>query len=162
MTEVVVVRWPEEGSDGARLAEDGVAVLYLVEADADPPMPTSCLEDWVRLPGDDRDVSARVAALELRAATHDAPPWVDEHGRLHYRGQLLALSPSEARLAEVLAEHFGDVVSDRALNAITLENGDSGPQPALRVQMSQLRSRIRDSGLLVHRIRRRGYRLEHR
>ena len=66
-------------------------MLYLVGADDDPPMPTTCLEDWVRLPGDDRDLHARVAVLELRAAAHDAPPRVDDHGRLHYRGRLLAL-----------------------------------------------------------------------
>ncbi len=59
MAEVVIVRWPEEGAEGARLAEEGVAVLYLVGANDDPPMPMTCLEDWVRLPGDDRDLHAR-------------------------------------------------------------------------------------------------------
>jgi DNA-binding response OmpR family regulator len=162
MAEVVLVRWPEEGADGARLADEGVAVLYLVEGDDDPPAPTTCFEDWVRLPGDDRDLSARVAALQLRAAAHDLPPRVDDEGRLHYRGKLLSLRPSEAQLACVLAEHFGDVVTDRELTAAAAEGTASESAPALRVQMAQLRSRLRELGLTLHRIRRRGYRLQHR
>jgi DNA-binding response OmpR family regulator len=139
-----------------------VAVLYLVTADDDPPMPTTCLEDWVRLPGDDRDLSARVAVLQLRAAAHDAPPRVDDRGRLHYHGRFLALPPPEARLADVLIEHFGDVVTDRELSAAALVETAPGSAPSLRTQMTQLRARLRDMGLALHRIRRRGYKLQRR
>ena len=66
MAEVVAIRWPEEHEEAAHLVSAGVAVLYLVRADDDPPIPSGCLEDWVRIPGDDRDLHARLAALELR------------------------------------------------------------------------------------------------
>jgi DNA-binding response OmpR family regulator len=160
MSEVVLVRFPEEGADGARLAAEGVAVLYLVAGDDAPPTPTTCLEDWVRLPGDERDLSARVAALELRSAAHQAPPVVDEQGRLHYRGRLLALAPAEARLADALVGHFGEVVSDRELTAIAFTEGSADVQ--LRTQITKLRSRLREIGLSLHRIRRRGYKLQRR
>jgi hypothetical protein len=157
MAEVVLVRWPEDGPEGLRLASGGVAVLYLVAGDADPPRPTTCLEDWVRIPGDDRDLDARVAALELRAAAHQAPPRVDGQGRLHYRGELVALPEDEARLAAVLADRFGAAVPDALLAA---ESGLTG-RP-LRNPMTQLRSRLRDINLAVDRIRGRGYMLRGR
>lgn len=160
MAEVMLVRWPEEGDDGLRLAGAGVAVLYLVTGDEDPPTPTTCLEDWVRIPGDDRDLSARVAALELRAMVHQAPPRVDEQGRLHHRGKLLPLSPEEARVASVLVRHLDAVVADGEL-AEELADLDPGAA-SLRTLMTQLRARLRDVDLLVRRIRRRGYMLQRR
>jgi hypothetical protein len=66
MAEVVAICWPEERDDAARFVMAGVAVLYIVRADDDPPIPTGCLEDCVRIPGDDRDLHARITALELR------------------------------------------------------------------------------------------------
>jgi DNA-binding response OmpR family regulator len=152
MAEIMLVRWPEDGEEGARLAEAGVAVLYLIDRDTDPPTPTTCLEDWVRLPGDDRDVSARVAALERRAAAHHGPPRVDEHGLLHYHGGSIALASEEAHLAQTLTEHFGAVVADRELVEQLAVDG-----PSLRHQMAQLRARLRPLSLSVARVRREGY-----
>jgi DNA-binding response OmpR family regulator len=159
MAEVVLVRWPEDGDEGLRLAAAGVAVLYLLDRDADPPQPTTCMEDWVRLPGDDRDLGARVAALELRALAHQSAPSVDDRGRLHYRGELVPLPEDEARLAGILASHFGTLVPDEVLVA-----GAGGDESAgsLRAPMAQLRSRLRHVGLAVRRIRRQGYVLQGR
>ncbi|MGE0795311.1 MAG: hypothetical protein AB7H92_17715 [Microbacteriaceae bacterium] len=154
MAEVVLVRWPEDGPEGFRLASSGVAVLYLVAGDADPPQPTTCLEDWVRIPGDDRDLDARVAALEMRAVAHQAPPRVDGQGRLHYRGELVALPEDEARLAAVLADRFGSAVPDELLAA---QSGIT--DRSLRHPVTQLRTRLRDVNLAVDRIRGRGYML---
>jgi hypothetical protein len=39
MAEVVAVRWPEEREDAARLVRAGVAVLYLVRPEDEPPVP---------------------------------------------------------------------------------------------------------------------------
>jgi two-component system, OmpR family, response regulator len=154
MADVILVRWPEERDDAARLVEAGVALLYLVDADADPPEPTSCLEDWVRLPGDNRDLRARLVALEGRATRHRVPPTVDGSGRLHYHGQLLPLSAEEASLARALAARFREVVSDADL-AVAL-----GDQAGLRHHMSHLRSRLRPVDLTVWRAPRRGYVLQ--
>ena len=157
MAEVMLVRWPEDGDDGARLADAGVPVLYLLDGDADPPTPTTCLEDWVRLPGDDRDVSARVEALERRAVAHQAPPRVDEHGLLHYRGGSIVLADDHARLADVLAGHFGSLVPDSELVEQLSPHSVS-----LRHQMSQLRALLRPLSLSVTRVRRQGYLLPRR
>jgi DNA-binding response OmpR family regulator len=162
MAEVVLVRWPEDGADGVRLVGEGVAVLYLVGAQDDPPRPTTCIEDWVRVPGDDRDLEARLAVLEMRAAIHEGPPRLDARGCVHYRGRALALSPDTARWAEVLIERFGDVVTDRELSVAVL--GDALPASTARLQrqMAHLRARLREIDLAVRRVRRRGYLLQPR
>lgn len=160
MAEVVLVRWPEEGAEGARLAKAGVPVLYLVTGNDPPPPTTTCLEDWQRTPGDDRDLRARVAALERRSEAHHAPPHVDNAGRLHYRGRLLQLPPEEARLAAVLAARIGATVPDRdlAVDGVTAD----AARVFVRRHMMQLRSRLRGLDLLVRRVPRQGYVLQRR
>jgi DNA-binding response OmpR family regulator len=127
-------------------------VLNLVDGDGDPPAPGGCLEDWVRLPGDRRDVAARVAALAHRAITHRAPPRVDEAGELHYGGDVVPLPPGEARIARVLAVRFGEVVPDGDL-AAALVAGD----PSVRRLVTRLRARLRTVSLFLSRRRRQGY-----
>ena len=163
MTEVVLIRWPEDEADGARLVRAGVAVLYLIGPEDDPPSPTTCLEDWMRVPGDDRDLSARVAALEARATLHHLPPRVDDQGRLHFRGRLLRLAPVDAQLARTLAEHFDQVVTDGDLVAGLDELTDPDTPPiALRTGVAQLRAQLRPLGLMIRRVPRRGYVLHRR
>jgi DNA-binding response OmpR family regulator len=152
MAEVMLVRWPEDASDGVELARSGVAVLYLVRDDADPPVPNGCLEDWIRIPGDESDLSARLAALERRVALHESAPRVDEDGWLHYHGRQLRLPVIEARVARTLIEHFESVVTDADLAPLV-----EGPSASLRASVAQLRLRLRPLNLAIRRIRRSGY-----
>jgi hypothetical protein len=151
MAEVVLVRWPED-RDASHLAREGVAVLYLLAGDCEPPAVSSCLEDWIRVPGDERDLRARVAALEARTAVHAASPYVDADGRLRYRGKVTVLRPDTIELARILTERFGDVVMDGELPA------QSGSD--LRSKVSDLRRQMRHVALTLRRVRRQGYRLE--
>lgn len=148
--EVMVVRWPEDGDDGARFARHGVAVLYVIDAHGDPPAVTTCLEDWVRVPGDERDLRSRIAALEARSAVHLALPRVDPDGRLHYRGKLTLLPADKVDIARALVEHFGHVVPDAEL---------PGEADELRPKIAQLRAQFRELELSVLRVRRKGYAL---
>lgn len=161
MAEVVLVRWPEEGQEGEQLAREGVAVLYLVNEQDVPPAPSTCLEDWVRLPGNDRDVQARVALLEMRARSHHVAPRIDEDNRMHFRGRVVTLPVGQARLVRVLVAHFGEVVDDDNLSVQVAEE-QGLPAVPLQVQIAHLRQRVRDVGLTVRRIRGRGYQLESR
>jgi DNA-binding winged helix-turn-helix (wHTH) protein len=152
MAEVVAIRWPEEREKAARLATAGVAVLYIVRGEDDPPIPTGCLEDWVRIPGDDRDFHARLAALELRAALHYTPPFVDDENRLHHEGRILALNPNEARLASALAARFGAEVTDEDLLEAMNDEATTSTN-SVRVEAGRLRSRVREVHLAIHRTR---------
>ena len=159
MAEVVALRWPEEAEDANRLVAAGIAVLYLVGPDDDPPVVRGCLEDWVRVPGDDRDTRARLAGLELRAQLHRIPPFVDDDDRLHHDGRVVLLSHTEAKIATALTTHLGLVVPDVEL--LTALEPSPTASASMRAEISHLRSRLRGLDLVVRR-RRGGYLLEHR
>jgi two-component system OmpR family response regulator len=159
MTDVVIVRWPEERAEVARLAGQQVPRLLLVAAEADPPEPGDVLQDWVRLPSDDRDFRARISGLRLRAADRAAPPTLDRHGRMLYRGRWAQLSPTEERLGAALAESFGSVVSDERLLAQGWPGAHASAN-ALRVHLHRLRRRLDPLGLEVRVVRSEGWVLQ--
>jgi DNA-binding response OmpR family regulator len=104
----------------------------------------------VRIPGDDRDLHARLAALELRAALHQRPPFVDDTGRLHHEAQIVPLTPTEARLATVFTAHLGTVVSDTEL-LDTLREGTGPETSSLRIEIARLRTALRQVHLSIRR-----------
>lgn len=125
----------------------------------------TCIEDWARAPGDDRDLHARFEVLELRAAAHKVQRGSTPKAVSTYRGQVLVVSPNTAKLAEVLIERFGDAVTDTELSAAAF--GDPMPSSSsssgrLRRQMSHLRTRLRELDLTVQHVRRCGYQLQRR
>ena len=121
-----------------------------------------CLEDWIRLPADDRDVAARLHALEVRAARHHATPETDARGRLTFGGEWVALSPIEERLVQALAARFGSVVSrDELLAAGWPESGEP-TDAALRVHLTRLRKEIATLGLEIATVRGFGHVLQER
>jgi two-component system OmpR family response regulator len=160
--DIVVLRWPEEQVARDRLAAQGRPRLLLVAPDAAPPEGRDCQEDWVRLPADDRDVAARLRALELRAQRHVHVPQTDERGRLTFAGQWVALSPIEERLISALAARFGDVVSRRELLGVGWTGGDEPTDAALRVHLTRLRKEIAPLGLEIATVRGFGHVLQER
>ena len=155
-TEVVLLWWPANALDGARLAAQGIAVLYLVAADADPPTTQNFLTDWARLRAEPRDLRVRVSSLDARRASLEAPPRVDRGDHLRYRGRFLSLPADEAGLAALLVDHFGCVVSDRTIEAAGLDDGEV----SVRARIARLRARFRSIGLDLRRVRGRGYELK--
>ena len=155
--DVVVVRWPEQPADKQRLARLDRPHLLLVEPGVAPPELTSCLADWIRLPADDGDVRARLAALEARALHHPPHPSVDEFGEFSYGGKRVFLSPIDQQLAELLVASWDHGVAERELFA-RLWDGEGEPSK-VRVHVSRLRKRVEPLGLEITSIRGFGYRL---
>jgi hypothetical protein len=156
MRDVVVLSWPADQAEAARLAAMDVPKLLLVDPSADPPIGDDPLTEWIRLPADDRDVRARLRLLRARSDGGTAVPTVDAHGCLRFRGRWVALSLGEERLARVLAEQFDELVSDEEL----IERGWSTEQltsGAFRLQLHRLRRRIKPLGLAIRVVRHRGY-----
>ena len=159
MTDVVVVHWPEQRDELPRLAEQGVPRLLLVAPAADPPDPGDILQDWVRLPGDERDVRARLTGLRRRAATLEPPPTVDSHGRLLFARSWVQLSPIHERLARCLLAAGEGVVAEHDLR----DRGWPGGAPssnALRVHLHRLRRLISPLGLEIRGVRGEGWVLQ--
>ena len=156
MVDVVVVQWPEEREQVERLAQGRVPRVAPV---ADPPETADALQDWVRLPSDDRDVRARLNSLRRRAADLEARPAVDPYGRLVFQGRWVQLSAIEERLAAALVEAGGCVVPEERL----LGRGWPGRRPtsnALRVHLHRLRRRVEPLGLEIRSVRRDGWLLQ--
>jgi len=157
----VVLRWPSDPARRRELADLGVPRLLLVDSDAPPPICTDPLEDWIRLPSDERDIDARMNALRARASSW-APstrPELDGHGRLLRGSRWVPLSPTEEQLCTLLIGEFGEVVSDTDLMARAWPEG-TGTPTGLRLQMTRLRRRIAELQLEVRSVRGKGYVLQ--
>jgi len=153
--DVVVLRWPEQGAERARLERLAVPRLLIVEAGTEPPPSESCLEDWLRLPAEDCDVRARLLSLSQRAARHPMVPVLDDFGQLTHRGASVFLSPVDQRVAQVLVETFGTAVRDADLARRAWPAGSS--EQTLRVHISRLRRRVSELGLTITSVRNVGY-----
>ena len=154
--DVVLVRWPEEDARLRQLRDTGSPRLLLLNGESEPPESADCLEDWIRLPADDRDVRGRVARLSSRAETQQPAPEVDGDGLLRYRGRWVALSPVESALAITLVDRFGAVVGRDTLARRAWPDG-TPTRNALDVHMLRLRRRIAPLGVEVRTVRSRGY-----
>ncbi len=158
VTDVVVVHWPEQRDEIPRLARQRVPRLLLVAPAADPPEAGDALQDWVRLPGDERDFRARLSGLRRRAA-EDVTPAIDNHGRLVFRQAWIQLSPIHERLARALLAADEGVVAEQDL----LDEGWPGGNPssnALRVHLHRLRRYIAPLGLEIRGVRGEGWVLQ--
>ena len=154
--DVVLVRWPEEDTRLRQLRDTGSPRLLLLNGESEPPDSADCLEDWIRLPADDRDVRARVARLASRSETQQPAPEVDGDGLLRFRGRWVALSPVESALAITLVDRFGAVVGRDTLARRAWPDG-TPTRNALDVHMLRLRRRIAQLGVEVRTVRSRGY-----
>jgi hypothetical protein len=153
---VVIVRWPEEAATLDRLRTLGQPRLLLVAPNAAAPATNDCDEDWIRLPAEDADMRVRISTVAARAARHAQPPEVKGDGRLTFRGHWVGLTGIEEAVAQVLSEHFGEVVDHPTVE--TAASVVRRPSPnALRVSISRLRKRIAPLGLVVRRVHNRGY-----
>jgi len=158
--EVVLLRWPAESERRDELVAQGTPRLLLVSAGHPPPVGADCLEDWIRVPASESDLSARREALGVRAALHGpAGPTLDDDGVLRAGPAWVPLPPVEARLTEALLRRFGAVVSREALGQAGWPEGPPG-RNALDVHVLRLRRRISPLGLAIRTVRSRGYLLE--
>ena len=160
MVDVRTLHWPEDEERRLRLQEAGEPRLLLVSAQQAPPRVTDPLEDWIRLPAGEIDRRARIDTLRARAGgTGGAEPTIDGDGLVRTSDGWVSVAPVEARLASLLIENFGAVVSREALGDVAWPDGPV-QRNALDVRILRLRRRLNDIGLVIRTIRSRGYLLE--
>ena len=127
---VELVRWPSDPQRLAGLRDRGVPRLLLVHDDAEPPVPTDCLEDWISAGASESALDARRRALQARARAHGAHPEIDDDGLLRHHDAWVSLSPVEQALTRALLDRFGAVV--RARGARDQGLARRAPRPATR------------------------------
>ncbi len=122
-----MARWPEETERVERLRSRGVPRLLLLDSDLEPPTSTDCLEDWIRVPAAEADISARTAALRHRVERHGTLPTLDGDGILRFRDRWVGLSPVERSLAGALTwpSARGRAVSRRATRSTCTCSGSA-------------------------------------
>lgn len=158
--DITLIRWPAESSRLPELRDSQIPRLLLVDGDADPPVVVDDLEDWIRVPAPEQDLRARVEGLSRRASSVGrSVPDIDEHGVVRFRSGHTAVPPVEARLAGVLIDHFGAVVSREELSEAGWPGGHAN-RNALDVHVLRLRRRLAEAGLAIRTVRSRGYLLE--
>ena len=156
----MLVRWPNEAEQRARLAERQIPRLLLVDDGIPPPDSLDCLEDWIRLPAPESDVRARIDGLLTRTRAHlRSVPEIDAHGVLRFGSRWVSLPPVEARLADALVLRFGAVVGRDTLRR-SVWPGSSPGRNVLDVHVLRLRRRLAPLGLAIRTVRSRGYMLE--
>jgi DNA-binding response OmpR family regulator len=118
------------------------------------------MEDWIHLGASDEEIAARVKALEQRwRMHHPAMPELDADGLLRFRGAWVALTPVESRLAKVLLDRMGTVVSRQAILRAGWREGEPA-RNVLDVHILRLRRRMAPLGLSIKTFRGRGYLME--
>ena len=145
---VAVLQWPAQEHERATLARLGLPRLLMLDATTAPPVSSSCLEDWTRMPVEPDDLRARLAMLSARSDVHCMAPRLDPLGQIWHRGAAASLSPTEERLAAVLLARFGELVSDDDLLAAGWDEAEAS-RGALRIHLTRLRRRIRPLDLEI-------------
>ncbi|MFV0523296.1 MAG: winged helix-turn-helix domain-containing protein [Acidimicrobiales bacterium] len=154
--EVQLVYWPAEQDRRVELSDRSQPRILLVERGEPAPITVDPMEDWIRLPADERDLQVRVETLSRRSVVE---PTLDRDGVLRYGDDWTALPPIEARLVEILLERFAKVVSREALVAQGWPD-DAPSRNVLDVHVLRLRRRIEPLGLSIRTVRKRGYVLD--
>jgi two-component system, OmpR family, response regulator len=158
--DVTVVRWPREAALRDRLAGESRARLLVVDDGSAPPLVTDLLEDWVWSSADQSETRARMETLAHRASSsRSGPPTLDDDGVLRHHALWVPLPPVEGRLARVLLDRLGAVVSRDALARAGWPDGAPG-RNALDVHVLRLRRRLATVDLAIRTVRSRGYLLE--
>ncbi len=155
---VALLRWPDEAARRAELAAAGQPRLLLVHPDAPPPRTWGPAEDWVRLPVDQAELDARVAALARRGPEPPTGPRpvLDGDDVLHVGSRRVPLPPIEAALLGLLIHRAPAVVPRDELAAAGWPGGP-GDRGLLDSRMKLLRRRVAPLGVEIDTVRGVGY-----
>jgi len=170
LVDVALIRWPGEEEQRASLLASRHPLLLLVES-GPPPVSSSPIEDWIRVPATTVDLEARLESLRLRSRQIEievysgdpAAPQLEEGGILRFGSGWVSLSPIEARLVATLLERPGAVTRQALIESGWPQVSQGRPdlrRNALDAHMLRLRKRLPAVGLTVRTIRSRGYLLD--
>ncbi|MCP2342755.1 helix-turn-helix domain-containing protein [Actinomadura rupiterrae] len=157
--DVNILRWPAESDRRELCRAHGLLRLLVVERDHEPPICADIREDWIRMPATNRDFQARIAALRARGGGGTRPQ-LDQDGILRHGRRSVAVSPSEARLLQLLIKRFGRIAAREELRAHLSEDGREASRNALDLHIKRIRRRLRPLGLTIRTAWGRGYVLD--
>jgi hypothetical protein len=152
---VELLHWPRDDELRDVLAGLERPRLLLVPRGAQPPVIRDELEDWLRIPADERDVFLRMSHLATAPRAPNAPERFDEFavriGQIHVQ-----LSPLELRLIAPLLDAGGRVVPRAQLIDAVWPTGTRHAR-ALAGVVARLRRKLLPIGMTIASVRSRGY-----
>jgi len=157
--EVELLHWPVDEDRLVELRSAGRARLLVIDPDTEAPVCGDLLEDWIRRPASIHDLRARIAGLERRMELSSSDRPIVDDCVVRFRGCLVPVPPVEMRIATLLIERVGAVVSREKLSDAGWPGGGAD-RNALDVHMMRLRRRMSEIGLSIRTVRGRGYLLE--
>lgn len=156
---VEILRWPAQAGRREDLVAADRPCLWILESGELPPA-IGPLEDWARVSDSERDVHARIRRLAALAPdVHALVPGeacVGPEGLLDFRGQRIAVPPTEARLLDRLAETPETLVGREELARLLWDDLPAS-RSSLTSRIHTLRKRLRPTGLTIHAIRGHGF-----
>jgi Transcriptional regulatory protein, C terminal len=155
-----LLQWPDQRAERPAMVAARQPCIWLVESGKAPPGSWALWEDWVRLPADEQEMAARVAAVELRSRALPSSAYIDEFDVLRNRASWVALSPLEARLMRVLLDHERAVVRRKHLIEVAWPGADRTGANDLNTPIKVLRRKVDSVGIAIHTIAGRGYLVE--
>jgi hypothetical protein len=157
--DVAVLRHPDDDPLRRHLARLGLPRLLLVPPTAPPPAGLDNVEDWVRVPADVDEVTARRRTVLERYQRSTRGVRIDADGLLRVDDRWVDLPARPRAVAFPLVNHLGRPVP----HAVVLDQylAAGGPSAtALRTVVQRLRARLAGIGLVLHTLRQGGYLLE--
>ena len=156
---VEILRWPVDAGQRGDLLERGRPCLWLLdEGELAPELER--LEDWARLPVDERDLHARIQRLAARAGGRagllPGEVEVDDDGLLTMGTCRVVVPLIEATILNRLGATPGRVVGRDELVKLVW-NDDRRSDRAIDSRVHTLRGRIAPLGLTIHTIRGHGF-----
>jgi hypothetical protein len=157
--EVPLVRWPDAAAGRERLARAGAPCLFVVGATERAPARWSELEDWVRDTAPHAEFVTRAVTVARRADLLQRPRL--DHARVvSFRDRTAVVPETQARLAALLVERFGETVADDEIRGLCDVGGVSTHNEAMKTALRRLKDTLAPLGLRLARVRAAGYLLD--
>jgi DNA-binding winged helix-turn-helix (wHTH) protein len=160
---VQILRIPAETSRLELCRAVRIPRLLYLEGSVAAPRCTDPLEDWVRPPIQNADLSVRIARLRALAVIHMTPS-IDEDGVVRFGANSIPVTPLEAVLMSRFIESYRSIVRREMLERIVwLDKSPDRPavrRNALDAHVLRLRRRLAKISLGLRTVWGTGYALE--
>ena len=159
---VDIARWPADQHRRQTILSAGRGCLWLLAAgELAPDLGPG--EDWIRVPADERDISARVQRLARRgprpASIRAGDLYADPDGIVRWGRDRALLTPTESAIFNRLARAPGTLVTRTQITDEVWGHTTRSPR-SLDSRIHVLRSKLSPLNLRVHTIRSRGFVLD--
>jgi DNA-binding response OmpR family regulator len=153
---VELVHWPREAARRAELGERSVPRMLLV-AEGTPPPEVDELEDWLRVPADERDLVLRAERL-CHLTTTSVVTTADTPLSVPAQELPILLSPAQSSLVSRLSQDYERIVT-RADLELAVWGAARASSCAIASLIARCRRSLAPFGLTIAAVRGRGYTL---